>query len=79
MIATGILVEAGRPWRHTAEFTVPANAMHSFHADHNEVVWRIVVKGVVRNWPDYEYSYPFRIMPVGVREKMSWNRQSLSA
>jgi hypothetical protein len=75
----GVRVEGGRPWRKSVEFQVPVTAMHSFDAEHNQIAWRIVVKGGVRKWPDYEYSFPFRVMPNGAREMMSWNRQSLSA
>jgi hypothetical protein len=68
-----------RPWRESVEFTVPVNAMHSFHAEHNEVVWKLVVKGELSGWPDFEFTYRFRVMPPGVREQMSWKRESLFA
>ena len=67
-----------RPWSKNLEFTIPANAMHSFHAPHNEIVWKLVVKGTVSRWPDFEFTFPFRVMPVAARANISWKRESLS-
>jgi len=37
--------------------------MHSFRSGHNEVSWKIVVKGDVAGWPDYERSFPLIVYP----------------
>ncbi len=71
-------IESGRPFKQTVDLEVPADAMHSFHASNNEIVWKLVVKGVLTRWPDFEFVYPFRVMPADVRERVSWKRESLS-
>jgi len=71
-------VLSGRPFKQTVELDVPADAMHSFHASNNEIVWKLVVKGVLSRWPDFEFIYPFRVVPIEVRERVSWKRESLS-
>ena len=38
-------IEAGCPSRRSSTSTVPAGAMHSFKADHNEINWTLVVEG----------------------------------
>ncbi len=42
---------------------VPAGAMHSFKSPHNEINWKILVKGEAAGWPDYERSFPLIIHP----------------
>ncbi len=37
--------------------------MHSFQADHNEVSWKLIVKGRVNNWPDYEREFQIVVQP----------------
>ena len=43
--------------------SVPAGAMHSFKADHNEINWMLVVEGDVAGWPDYKRSFPVIVRP----------------
>lgn len=45
------------------DFMIPADAMHSFEADNNEIEWVIKVDGVIDKWPDIEYEYPFWVRP----------------
>ncbi|MEN6497771.1 MAG: hypothetical protein ABFD16_26025 [Thermoguttaceae bacterium] len=56
-------VQHGGPFEAQCEVEVPAGAMHSFKADHNEVNWKILVKGNVSGWPDYERSFPIIVHP----------------
>jgi hypothetical protein len=53
------------PFEAECELDVPAEAMHSFKADHNEVRWKLVVKGRAEGWPDYERSFPVIVHPHG--------------
>ena len=40
-----------------------AGAMHSFKSTHNEVRWKLIVKGDVRGWPNYEREFPLLVYP----------------
>ena len=51
------------PFDARCQIKVPAGAMHSFKAGHNEVNWKIIVKGDVAGWPDYQRSFPVIIHP----------------
>ncbi len=59
----GFEVRPGVPFESECELIVPAEAMHSFKADHNEIQWRVVVKGDVAGWPDYRRSFPVIVHP----------------
>jgi hypothetical protein len=45
------------------EAAVPPECMHSFKADHNEVRWRLLVRGDVAGWPPFERSFPVVVYP----------------
>ena len=59
----GFEVRHGLPFETECELAVPAGAMHSFKADHNEVNWKLVVKGDAAGWPGYERTFPLVIHP----------------
>jgi hypothetical protein len=59
----GFQVRHGVPFEAECELAVPAGAMHSFKADHNEIHWKLVVKGDVAGWPDYKRTFPVIIHP----------------
>jgi len=63
----GFEVHRGLPFESECELVVPAGAMHSFKADHNEINWKVVVKGDVAGWPDYKRSFPVVIRPANGR------------
>ncbi len=56
-------VAGGVPFQTECELAVPVGAMHSFKSGHNEVTWRILVKGSPARWPDFERSFPVIIYP----------------
>lgn len=51
------------PFETLCDVELPAGAMHSFKSDHNEVNWKILVKGNVSRWPDFERSFPVIVYP----------------
>ncbi len=59
-------VRHGMPFEARCALHVPAGAMHSFHSEHNEVRWRILVRGNVAGWPDYERSFPVIVHPLSI-------------
>jgi hypothetical protein len=61
------VVRPGRPFEDTAEVRVPDDAMHSFHADHNEVKWKIVIEADMARWPEYRRSFPVVVYPAPER------------
>lgn len=56
-------IAQGLPFESRCQVTVPIGAMHSFHAGHNEVSWKLIVKGKVRGRPDYEREFQIVVNP----------------
>ncbi|MHC4405396.1 MAG: DUF3592 domain-containing protein [Planctomycetota bacterium] len=56
-------ITSGAPFEADCELQLPAGAMHSFKAGHNEILWKILVKGSPARWPDYERSFPVVVHP----------------
>lgn len=46
------------------DVAIPAECMHSFKAGHNEVRWRLLVRGDIAGWPPFERSFPVVVIPV---------------
>jgi hypothetical protein len=47
----------------TVEFIIPANAIHSFNAPKNKIIWAIWVKAEVIRMPDIKDEFPFTVLP----------------
>jgi hypothetical protein len=45
------------------DLEIPAECMHSFKADHNEVRWRLLVRGDIAGWPPFERNFPIVVIP----------------
>jgi hypothetical protein len=43
--------------------TIPADTMHSFTANHNQIVWTIHVHGEIGFWPDVDESFEVVLLP----------------
>jgi len=56
-------VQQGLPFESRCQIRVPDTAMHSFHANHNEVSWKLIVKGDVVGWPEYERVFQIVVTP----------------
>lgn len=65
----GFEVHRGLPFEAECGLAVPAVAMHSFKADHNEINWKVVVRGDAVGWPDYERAFPIIVHPANGRPK----------
>ena len=59
----GIEIKPAKAFEHRCAFQMPRDMMHSFHSDHNAVHWKLVVKGDVAVWPDYERNFPIVVHP----------------
>lgn len=42
---------------------VPADTMHTFSSDRAEVLWRLHVRGEIRNWPDIDEEFELQVPP----------------
>ncbi len=62
-VREGLEIDQSLPFESRCEIAVPRGAMHSFQADHNEVNWKLIVKGNVDNWPDYERVFQIVVNP----------------
>jgi len=51
------------PLEARAELRLPPGAMHSFLAVHNQVRWKLVVRGDVAGWPNFEREFPIVVQP----------------
>jgi hypothetical protein len=56
-------IRHGLPFETECLLEVPAGAMHSFQASHNGIEWKLVVRGDIARWPDFERSFLIVIHP----------------
>jgi hypothetical protein len=56
-------IPQGLSFQQQCRIEIPAEAMHSFRADHNEVQWKFVVRGEAGGWPPFERSFPIVVYP----------------
>lgn len=47
----------------STSFTVPADTMPSFHADHNKIIWTIKAQLEIANWPDSDEEFEVLVQP----------------
>jgi hypothetical protein len=59
----GFEVQPGFPFEVRGELRIPPGAMHSFLTAHNQVRWKLVVRGDVAGWPDFEREFPIIVQP----------------
>ncbi len=58
-----ITIRTAVPFEDQCDVEVPADAMHSFKSDHNEVQWELVVRAAVAGWPPSERRFPVVVYP----------------
>ena len=56
-------IRPGEPFQAECSVCVPAGAMHSFQADHNEIDWKLVVRGDVVDWHAFQRAFPVIVHP----------------
>ena len=49
----------------SAMVRVPEDAMHSFDADNNKVLWMVKIHGEIRRWPNLDEEFPLEVLPLG--------------
>ncbi|HEV3137111.1 MAG TPA: DUF3592 domain-containing protein [Pirellulales bacterium] len=58
-----IEIHQGLPFESRCQIQVPLGAMHSFHANHNEVNWKLIVKGNVAGRREYQRVFQIVVNP----------------
>lgn len=66
-----INVEAGMPYETRCHFHIPADAMHSFLAQHNAINWKLSVEVEVARWPDFQRDFPVVVCPESTQKEAS--------
>ncbi len=56
-------IDPSRPYESQCELRFPDNVMHSFRSDHNAIQWRLVVRGTVQRWSNFERVFPLVVYP----------------
>ncbi len=62
----GAIVRPGEPLEAECDLPIPAEAMHSFRASHNQVQWKLIVRGEIAGWHGFERSFPVVVRPLPV-------------
>ena len=60
------LLDTGNPWdmqTGRAQLLLPPDAMHTFRATHNKILWHLRVRGDIPCWPDLKEEYEVTILP----------------
>ena len=60
------IIRPGEPLEAECELPIPAEAMHSFRARHNQVQWKLIVRGEIVGWPSFQRSFPVVVRPATV-------------
>jgi hypothetical protein len=58
-----VLLGPQAPWEAPLEVTIPADAMHSFQAPHNELAWKLLVEATPPGMPRVVRAFPLIIYP----------------
>ena len=57
------VVRPGEPLEAECDLPIPAEAMHSFRAAHNQVQWKLIVRGELVGWHGFQRSFPVVVRP----------------
>ena len=62
----GAIIRPGEPLEAECDLPIPAEAMHSFRASHNQVQWKLMVRGEIVGWHGFQRSFPVVVRPLPV-------------
>jgi hypothetical protein len=60
----GAVIRPSEPLETECDLPIPAQAMHSFRAAHNQIQWKLIVRGDVAGWHAFERSFPVVVRPM---------------
>ncbi len=63
------IIRPGEPLEAECDVPIPAEAMHSFRASHNQVQWKLMVRGEIVGWPGFQRSFPVVVRPLPVADR----------
>jgi hypothetical protein len=63
------IIRPGEPLETECDLPIPAEAMHSFRASHNQVQWKLMVRGEILGWHDFQRSFPVVVRPLPVADR----------
>jgi len=63
---TNPIIRPGEPLEAECDLPIPAEAMHSFRASHNQVQWKLIVHGEILGWHGFQRSFPVVVRPLPV-------------
>ncbi|MGO9114279.1 MAG: DUF3592 domain-containing protein [Thermoguttaceae bacterium] len=69
----GTIIRPGEPLEAECDLPIPTEAMHSFRASHNQVQWKLIVRGDIVGWHAFQRSFPVVVRPLpvtGVSERV---------
>jgi hypothetical protein len=67
LLREGFAIRHGEPFSAECLLQVPPGAMHSFKAVHNQVHWKLVVRGQAAGRPKFERAFPVIVNPAQAR------------
>lgn len=56
-------IQKGLTYEAKCDVRVPTEAMHSFEGGHNKIHWKLLVKGDVAGWPDFDRNFKLVVVP----------------
>lgn len=59
----GVELKPYAPFEETFALTMPADAMHSFKSENNQIQWKIVIHASAPGWPIRERSFVISVVP----------------
>ena len=62
----GAVVRPGEPLEAECDLPIPAGAMHSFRASHNQIQWKLIVRGEIAGWHEFQRSFPVVVRPAAI-------------
>ena len=72
-------IRAGSTFDRQCELQLPLDAMHSFQAEHNAILWRIVVRGAAKRWRAFNREFPIVVYPLELCKNVSEPKLNSSA
>jgi hypothetical protein len=59
----GFDIGGGAPFETRCALEIPARAMHTFRSEHNEVHWKLLVRGRAEGWPEFTREFSVIVYP----------------
>lgn len=64
LYAAAAVIRPGEPLEAECDLPIPAGAMHSFRAHHNQIQWKLIVSGEIVGWQGFHRSFLIVVRPL---------------